>query len=150
MFVRLSRLTRVRAGWIAAAVYLLCVLAPGAAVALGNGAAPWLPAEIMPAAIAHFHEDRNSIGAQHMHADGPSHDHGRMQADRETNASHAKHHHDGKTTQGPCCAMLCLSAVPADLPVITKPSQPVSALISENYRRLSGRAPPLLYRPPIA
>ena len=46
--------------------------------------------------------------------------------------------------------MLCLSAIPANLPDIANPPQPISVRISESYQRLPGKAPPLLYRPPIA
>jgi len=46
--------------------------------------------------------------------------------------------------------MLCVSAIAADLPAVAKPVQPVSVSISENFQRLPGEAPPLLYRPPIA
>ncbi len=61
-----------------------------------------------------------------------------------------KHKHDGKTSPGPCCAMLCLSAMTADLPSIAKPTQPISTSVSEIYQRLHDTAPPLPYRPPNA
>ena len=155
MFVRLTRLARVRAGWIAAAVYVLCVLAPGAALALGTASAPCFDHELhaVPA------------GMTHVHTDGSVHDHSGMHADQAANAGDANHRHDGKTwhgktshgktshgktSPGPCCAMLCLSAMPVNLPAITKPSQPISVVASETYRRLTRKAPPLLYRPPIA
>jgi hypothetical protein len=140
MFVRLTRRMRAKAGWFVALLYLFCVLAPGAALALGS-AAPWLPTEIKPAAVAHTLDHSGP-----MHAAGDAHEHGGHQAD----SGHAKHTHDGKTSPGPCCAMLCLSAIAADLPAIAKPSQPMSVCISENYQRLPGKAPPLHYRPPIA
>src|SRR5258707_11692726 len=141
MLTSLARMNRARAGWIVALIYLFCQLAPGAALALGHPA-PWLPTEIKPAAAAEMH---------HYSTHGSSHEHGGMQAaDHQADAGHAKHTHDGKTSPGPCCAMLCLSAIEADLPVIAKPTQPMSACVSESYQRLPGKAPPLLYRPPIA
>ena len=63
---------------------------------------------------------------------------------------HTKHQHDGKGSPGPCCAMLCVSAIAADLPAVAKPLQPISLCVAENFQRLPGNAPPLLYRPPIA
>ena len=48
------------------------------------------------------------------------------------------------------CAMLCVSALPADLPSIVKPSQPVSMCVIETSRSVPGEPPTLLYRPPIA
>jgi hypothetical protein len=62
----------------------------------------------------------------------------------------AEHHHDGKGTPGPCCAMTCVTALPADLPSIAKPVQPMSTCAPEIALRVRGEAPPLLYRPPIA
>src|SRR6266536_3341067 len=100
MFVRLTTRKRVKAGWFVALLYLFCVLAPGAAPALGNPA-PWLPDEIKPVAGAGMHH-----GSQHEHG-GPA-------ATHEADIGSAKHKHDGKTSPGPCCAMLCLSAIPAD------------------------------------
>jgi hypothetical protein len=59
-----------------------------------------------------------------------------------------QHHHDGKA--GPCCAMMCVSALPADLPGIAKPLQPISACAPEIVVSLHSAAPPQRYRPPIA
>ena len=122
MFVCLMGPARAKAGWFAALLYLFCVLAPGAALALGDAA---LCLTVEPAAVAH------------MHADSGQHD-------------HAKHQHGGQDSPNPCCAMLCLSAIAADLPAVAKPSQPVSTCVSENSWRPPGEAPPLHYRPPIA
>jgi hypothetical protein len=137
MFVRLTRRKRARAGWFVALLYLLCVVAPGAALALGNPA-PWLPTELKPS----VHE--------HVGGAGTAHDHGGMHADHHADAGQAGHSHDGKASSGPCCAMLCLSAIPADLPAVAKPVQPISVCVSATDLRLPGKAPPLLYRPPIA
>jgi hypothetical protein len=150
MFVRLRRSKRRAAGWIAAAVYLLCMLAPGAALALGDGPAPCLTDELVPVALISEPDDSAPIG--HMHADSSMHDHDGMHAHHHADAGDTPPgpHHDGKTSPGPCCAMLCVTALPADLPVIIKPSQPASICSSEIYRSPPGEAPPLLYRPPIA
>ena len=141
MSVRLTRAARVKAGWFAALLYLFCVLAPGAALALGDAASCLAP-EIQATAAAHMHE-----ASPHQHHEAHESHH----AD-SGNATHepAQHQHDGKASHGPCCAMLCLSAIAAELPAITKPAQPTSACVAENFRRLPGEAPPLLYRPPIA
>ena len=136
MFVRLTRRMRAKAGWFVALLYLFCVLAPGLALALGD-AAPCFPTESTPT-VVHMHDNSAHVGA--------AHELGGHQAD----AGDAKHTHDGKTSPGPCCAMLCLSAIPANLPDIANPPLPMSVRVSENYQRLPGKAPPLLYRPPIA
>jgi len=149
MFVRLTRRKRVKAGWFAALLYLFCVLAPGAALALGDAASCLLP-QSGTAATMHGHE-----GAPHANA----HQHHEMQADQQAThhadaghamPGHTKHQHDGKGSMGPCCAVLCVSAIAADLPAVEKPSQPRSICVSESLQRLPGEAPPLLYRPPIA
>jgi hypothetical protein len=142
---------RAKAGWFAALLYLFCVLAPGVALALGDAASCLMHQSGM-AAAAHVHE-----GAQPEHV--AAHQHHEMQVDQHAmhhaDAGHAmpghtEHQHDGKGSMGPCCAMLCVSAIAADLPAIAKPSQPISLCVSENFQRLPDKAPPLPYRPPIA
>src|SRR5687767_14601416 len=146
MFVRLTRPVRAKAGWFVALLYLFCVLAPGVALALGD-AASCLVHQSGTAAAAHAHG-----GAPPEHA--ASHQHHAMQADEpamhRADAGHAmpeptRHQHDGKGSIGPCCAMLCVSAIAADLPAIAKPVQPISLCVSQNFQRLPGKAPPLLY-----
>ncbi|MCK1641689.1 hypothetical protein IVA95_30135 [Bradyrhizobium sp. 157] len=140
MFVRLTRPVRVKAGWFAALLYLFCVLAPGAALALGE-AASCLVHQLGTAAAAHVHD-----GAQPEHE--ASHQH-HANADHVM-PGHAGHQHDGNASPGPCCAVLCVSAIAADPPAVAKPSPPVSLCAAEDFQRLPGEAPPLLYRPPIA
>ncbi|XSC43054.1 hypothetical protein ACF1BQ_033900 [Bradyrhizobium sp. RDT10] len=155
MFVRLTRRKRAKAGWYAALLYLFCVLAPGVALALGD-AASCLVHQLGTAASTHVHD-----AAQPEHA--ASHQHHEMQADQHAmhhadaghamdhgKSGHTKHQHDGKGAMGPCCAMQCVSAIAADLPAVEKPAPPISLCVSENFERLPDKAPPLLYRPPIA
>jgi hypothetical protein len=128
MFVRLTRRKRVKAGWVAALLYLFCVLAPGVALAAGD-AASCLMTETETTVAAHVHGDSSH---QHHAAQGNEHS-----------------GHD-KASPGPCCAMLCVSAITADLPAIAKPVQPISVCVSESLQRLPGEPPPPHYRPPIA
>jgi hypothetical protein len=88
----------------------------------------------------------------HMHADGSLHEHGALHGHHHADAGDAPpaHHHDGTASPGPCCAMLCVTALPADLPLMVKPSQPISLCAAETEWSAPGKAPPLLYRPPIA
>jgi hypothetical protein len=139
MFIRLTRPVRARAGWFAALLYLFCVLAPGVALALGD-AASCLVHQFGTAAAAHVH----AATASHEHGEIHQHPVDTGNATQEP----TKHQHDGKGS--PCCAMLCVSAIAADLPAIAKPSQPTSLCVFGNFQRLPGNAPPLLYRPPIA
>jgi hypothetical protein len=91
-----------------------------------------------------------------MHGGGSMHDHHHAHhhaAAADLAAGHdgtAHHHHSGGTLPGPCCAMLCLSALPAELPSLAAPSQPVSVCVPEAERSAPDNTPPLLYRPPIA
>ena len=91
------------------------------------------------------------MAPSHVHG-GSSHDHANMHAHHQTAAQDvpATHHHDGKGTAGPCCAMMCATALPAALPDIAKPLQPISACAPEIALGVHSQAPPLLYRPPIA
>lgn len=138
---------RIKVGRLIALAYLFCVLAPAASLALGSGPAPCLDETVL-ADLAPAH---HQMQAGHMHGDVP-HDHAGMHAHHQTTAQDtpAPHHHDGKGTVGPCCAMMCVSALPADLPSVAKPLQPVSACAPEIVASLHSAAPPLHYRPPIA
>jgi hypothetical protein len=150
MFVRLTRPARAKAGWFIALLYLFCVIAPGVALALGD-AASCLVHQFGTATAAHVHEGTQpQPAASHQHhamqTDQPAMDH----ADAgHAKPGHAKHQHDGKGCIGPCCAMMCISAIAADLPAVARPVQPISLCVSEDFQRLPGEAPPLLYRPPI-
>lgn len=136
---------RRRAGWLIAFAYLFCILAPASAIAWGNGPAPCfddaLLADLVPA--------HREMQAGHAHSNS-SHDHAGSHTHHQTAAQDVPApHHGGKGTAGPCCAMMCISALPADLPVVAKPLQPVSACASEIVVSLHSAAPPLHYRPPI-
>ena len=135
MFVRLTKPVRAKVGWFVALLYLFCVLAPGAALAVGDAASCLVHQFGMTAA---HHAMQAGEHAMH-HADSG-----------DTMPGHSEHQHDGKGSPGPCCAMLCFSAIAADLPAVAKPVQPISLCVSESFQRLPGKAPPLLYRPPIA
>jgi hypothetical protein len=145
MLLRLTRSMRREAGWLIALAYLFCVLAPAAALAWGHGPAPCLGDEVPPSATVSLQHQ------PHAHAGSPVHDHAGAQVHHAaTQDLPAKHHHDGKGTPGPCCAMMCVTALPANLPDIATPVQPISACAPEIAVIMHSEAPPLLYRPPIA
>src|SRR5262249_27842261 len=127
-----------------------CVVSPAAALALGSGPEPCFLDDVLPVALVSAHHE--PAPAMHMHADGRMHDHAAVHAhdhaDGSAPAGH--HHHDRRTLPRPCCAMLCIVAIPADLPGFAEPAQPVASRIAEADLSITGRAPPLLYRPPIA
>lgn len=133
---------RIKVGRLVALAYLFCVLAPAASLAWGSGPAPCLDDALVADLVPAHHQ----VLAGHVHGEG-SHDHQTAAQDAP-----APHHHDhgGKGTVGPCCAMMCVSALPADLPSFAKPHQPVSACAPEIVASLHSAPPPLHYRPPIA
>ncbi|HEV2154275.1 hypothetical protein [Bradyrhizobium sp.] len=147
MFLQLRRSMRIRVGRIIALAYLFCVLAPAAALAWGSGPAPCLDDAILADLVPVHHQ----MAADHTHGD-MSHGHAGPHAHLQTAAQDvpASHHHDGKGKAGPCCAMMCVSALPADLPSVAKPLQPISACAPEIVVSLHSAAPPQRYRPPIA
>lgn len=146
MLLQITRTMRIRVGRLIALTYLFCVLAPAASLAWGTGPAPCLDnallADVAPVRL------QMSVGPMH---DGAAHDHAGMHAHHHAAAQDApaSHHHDDKGKVGPCCAMMCVSALPADLPSFAKPLQPVSACTPEIVASLHSAAPPLHYRPPI-
>lgn len=152
MFARLTRSRRLAAGRLVALLYLLCVLAPGAALAFGSGPVPCF--EETQASLAHVHDEAMMMG---MMPDGMAGHHGEaadqtsaLQSDAAA-GHHGHDHHHGKNALGPCCALMCISAMPADLPsVMAAVAKPVSAGVFESDRSLRSEAPPCLYRPPIA
>lgn len=139
MFVRMTRSVRIWTGWLIALGYLVCVLAPGTALALGIGPTPCFDLNLPVAAAP-----------MNMHDDGAMHDHmmhAQHHADGSEQSTH--HHHESKASFGPCCAMMCIAVLASTLPAVVAPSQPVSSCTTEADLSLPGKAPPLLYRPPI-
>jgi hypothetical protein len=148
MLLQLTRSARIRVGWLVALAYLFCVLAPAAALAWGTSAPCLADDALLADPVAVHHQTAES----HAHVGGAVHDHTGVHSHHQIAAQDApaEHHHDGKGTPGPCCAMTCVTALPADLPSIAKPVQPMSTCAPEIALRVRGEAPPLLYRPPIA
>jgi hypothetical protein len=151
MFTSLTRLRRLRAGWIVALTYLLCVLAPTLSFALPGSRA--VSPCLTDAAIVRMHLD---APVQHVRIDGHGHDHANAHlhanpgdldhspstAIKSVNAPHS--------SDGQCCGLMCVTALPATLNDIAKPSVPVALCEVEGYRKVTDNAPPRHYRPPIS
>jgi len=146
MLLRLTRSMRIRVGRIIALAYLFCVLAPAASLAWGSGPASCLD-DTLVAELVPMHRQV----VIHLHGDSP-HEQAGTHTHHQTAAKDApaEHHHGGKGTVGPCCAMMCVSALPADLPSVATPVQPTSTCAPEIVASLHSTAPPQHYRPPIA
>jgi len=145
MLLQLKRSMRIRVGRFIALAYLFCVLAPAAALAWGSGPAPCLDDVLLADLVPVHHQ----MAENHAHGD-VLHDHVTAHTHHQSaQDAPAPHHHDSKGKAGPCCAMMCVSALPADLPSFAKPLQPVSTCVPEIVASLRSEAPPRLYRPPI-
>jgi hypothetical protein len=155
MLVRLSRSKRLRAGWLIALTYLLCVLAPTLSFALPGSRA--LSPCLTEAAIVHMHTD---APIQHLRFDGDVHDHGKLHShaasgdlDRPMlmaivgNSVPEKAPH---SSEGKCCGLMCITALPAMLIDIVKPSALPALCEVGGDRKVTDNAPPRLYRPPIS
>ena len=164
MLTSLTRLKRLRAGWIVALIYLLCVLAPTLSFAVPGSRAvtPCLTEAAHGPGIAHLHTD---APIQRIRADAHMHDH----ADVHSHASSGDLGRsmsmaiNGKSVNGKsvpekvphsidgqCCGLTCVSALPVTLIDIVKPSAPTALCEVEGCRRVTDNAPPQLYRPPIS
>lgn len=159
MFVGLTRTKRLRAGWLVALAYLFCVLAPTISFALPGGhATPYcLTDEDHVPGVVHVH---NEGIVPHVHKDGHVHDHSSV----KTHVHAAGDHHaksvalnDGSapakaphSSDGQCCGLMCVTALPATLVDVAKPSMPKAVREAESYRKLTDNAPPQRYRPPIS
>ena len=155
MLVRLTRTRRLRAGWLIALAYLLCVLAPTISYALPGLHSParCLTDENHVHGMVHVHSE-----PQHVHADGHTHDHDAAQglaagdddsmsmtSDSVSVPEKAKHSSDGQ-----CCGLMCVIAIPASVGDIVKPAAPTAICEAEGYRNVADNAPSRLYRPPIS
>jgi hypothetical protein len=155
MFVRMTRTKRLRAGWFVALIYLLCVLAPTISFALpgSQAVAPCLiDASHVPGTV-HVHDAL----AQHVHSDGHMHDHAAAHSHAGDERSISTALNGGSvpekaphSSDGQCCGLICVIALPAALIDIVKPSAPTARCEVEGYRKVGDNAPAIHYRPPIS
>jgi len=147
MLSRLTRTFRFRAALALAALYALCILAPHAALALGNGAGHCLTeiplaAHVHAAAAAphthaggaHHHHHHHDVGAAHDHAGGVPQDHSGQ---------------DRKSSEN-CCGLFCASAIVLETDIVLTAPPAVSPVLASRQEARAGRGPDRLIRPPIA
>lgn len=129
-----------RAAALLALAYLLCLLAPPAAFAFGDGsrAAHCLTEDNH--GLPHVHP-QSDVGQAHVHGSGTSHVHQKQVAATKTNSQDT-------TADGQCCGLVCLSAIPTLLPDVTTPVAQGEEAIVVVPGDASGQTPALLYRPP--
>ncbi|MBB1092378.1 hypothetical protein HUU61_13880 [Rhodopseudomonas palustris] len=160
MFVSLTRNQRIKAGWIVALAYLLCILAPTLSYALPgeHAVAHCMPPEGVMSGSAHVHD--KAVQPIHAHLDAQTHDHSPAppkatsgdhgqssiatpQADDEGSSSKGPH-----TANGQCCALMCVSAMPASHFDIAMPPMSNALRIATSYRALADNGPAVRDRPP--
>lgn len=157
MFVRLGRAKRFKAGWLVALIYLFCVLAPTISFAVpgSHAVASCLPDVNRAPGVVHVHND---MPTPHVHKGDHLHD--------RSGASHTNFGEDrsvsmelnGKSvpekaphsSDGQCCGLMCVTALPATGIDIVKPSAPTALCKVDGYAKVTDNAPSRLYRPPIS
>jgi hypothetical protein len=159
MFVRLTRAKRLRAGRLVALVYMLCILAPTLSFELpgSHAVSPCLTDANHVPGMIHVHAE---APAAHLHAEGQMHDHamvhshtspsdgvGQIKASAAPEQTPSKGSH---SSDGQCCGLMCLSALPAALVEIVTPSVPTATQEVEGYLKVADNGPSRHYRPPIA
>lgn len=155
MLVRLTRAKRLRAGRFIALIYMLCVLAPTISYALpgAHAPAPCLTDDDHVPGMVHVHSE-----PQHDHEHGYTHHHAAMPANAAGHHGSMYLTADGKSepgkaahsSEGQCCGLISVSALPATLIEFATPSAPTALCAIERHRKVSNDAPPTLYRPPIS
>jgi hypothetical protein len=140
MLIQLSKSMRLRVASVLALLYTLCVLAPAAAFAFGDGSgvAHCLTDDNHGLRPVHVHQhniDRHDGGKAHVHADGTNHEHSKAP--------------DGKSTDTKCCGLVCLSALPTSILEVQAPVLPAMIAVCANQENVASKAPERLYRPPI-
>lgn len=127
---------RVKSARFLAALFLICVLAPSASFAFGDGSR-----------AAHCLTDTTVAAHVHKKADAHTlaHDHGTV----------VDHHDSGGTNDGTaaadqqCCGLFCLSSLPTSVAGIDAPDLPTSLAIAAIAQGFKASALTCLYRPPI-
>jgi hypothetical protein len=139
MIMGLTKAARSRVASAVALLYLLCVLAPAAAFAVGDASrvVNCLTDDNHGLRSAHVHHAHQHEGGKaHVHEDGAEHEHAGIP--------------DGKNSDGQCCGLICLSALPASISEVQTPALPAMVAVSMNQEDVAGKTPDRLYRPPIA
>jgi hypothetical protein len=132
---------RLRAASVLALLYALCVLAPAAAFAFGDGsrAAHCVTDGNHGLRSVHVHGPdghEHADGTLHVHDDGSTHEHSKAPDDKSPDAQ--------------CCGLVCLSALPASVAGITSPMLPAMIANPTLQEDIAGEPPDRLYRPPIS
>lgn len=164
MFVRLSRTKRLKAGWLFALTYLLCVTVPSASFAFAKVVPHCLTMVGLGLSSAQMHgsmQMHGSAGAEHVHDDRAMHDHSGMHQLAMSVGDNGLTHHavadssapvhpTHKSSEAQCCGMMCLTALPATLIDFVMPHAVTFTESAEVRQDVSDNGPVRRYRPPIS
>ncbi|MFZ2157138.1 MAG: hypothetical protein WAV72_13600 [Bradyrhizobium sp.] len=133
-------------------VYLLCILVPTISFALpgSHALAPCFSESTLVPGMVHTYAE---VSNAHVNRGGV-HDHSNEQARFDLDhgpvstvnpVPRAPHSSDGQ-----CCGLTCVSALPATLIDVVTPSAPMAPCEVEGCSEVTDNAPSRLYRPPIS
>jgi len=137
--MQLRRVFRSRAASALVVLYALCLLAPAAAFAFGDGtkAAHCLTDDNHGLVVSHVHDASSAPVHEHEHHDAVAHQHS-GDGDRQQN----------KTDD--CCGLFCLSALAPSIDLSFAQSDVLASIPAVNANSILGCGPDRLYRPPDA
>ena len=164
MFVRLTRTKRLKAGWLFALIYLLCVVAPSASFAIAGVVPHCLTTAGLGISSAQMHGSMQMHGdtaTEHVQGGGAINDHSGMHTLTNSGVDNVVAHDPGKETSVPaksqhkasdaqCCGLMCLTALPAPLIDIVMPPALTVICVSQARPDVADSAPLRHYRPPIS
>lgn len=149
MFVRLTTKQRRKAGWIAALVYVLCILAPTLSYAWPghHAVVDCMTIEGVAAGTVHMHSTGEPV---HHHASAAAMDDGDVSSAMLDTSSDEAPTKKSPHMSGQCCALMCLTVLPAPIVEVAAPSVPTVIRVATSYSAPADNAPAVHYRPPIA
>jgi hypothetical protein len=147
-------------GRLVALIYLVCILAPGSALAFGDARLNehCLFGDLPIAAVAHHegsaghtahsatgHHDHGgqSAGVTHHH----EHDDRMAASTNQMPSDSTSHQH--QTMDPQCCGMLCVAALPASISDVVTPCPAHTVSLPDVGGHLADNLPLRHYRPPI-
>lgn len=136
-----------KAGWIVALVYLLCIMAPTLSYALPGGAAvPCATMQDMLIASSHMHGETAHDHSMHMMSNLDD----RSERADDVMSDNVPSEKGAHIAGGQCCALMCIGGMPASFHDVTLLAGPSMAAMSGVYRMSVGTGPSVNDRPPIA
>lgn len=150
--MRFTKAMRSMAARLLALVYLLCIVAPSVGHALSDGS------KIVPCHMGESQEVGPTHGSHvHLHNEDHRGDggelfvglHGAATAVTANDKYHGQADNSHKALGMQCCGIACLSALPATVTEVVKPSKVTSICDVEKYTRVTDNTPTRHYRPPI-